>query len=405
MATPKLRFKEFDEDLEKTNLINLTMWASGGTPSKKNEDYWMGDIPLISGASMHTRKICESEVNITDLGLKKGSKLAPKNSILILVRGSMLFKKIPIGMALKDVAFNQDVKSIITKEGLNEYYFFQWLLSQENIIQNKVTSTGIGAGKLDTSELQNLEIYYPAKSEQTKIATFLSAVDTKIDELTQKHELLIDYKKGMMQQIFSQKLRFKADDGSDFEDWDDITLGEISSKSLAKNKDESISEVLTNSATQGVIKQSDYFERDIVTTSNLKGYYVVEIGDFVYNPRISSQAPVGPIKRNKQCLGVMSPLYTVFTTNKGDINYLEYFFESSIWHDYVKSVSNSGARHDRMNIKNQDFFDMPILYPCLAEQTKIANFLTAIDQKIDNVAEQIDHSKTWKKGLLQQMFV
>src|SRR5699024_5461863 len=125
-------------------------------------------------------------------------------------------------------------------------------------------------------------------------------------------------------------------------------------------------------------------ERDIVTTSNLKGYYVVEIGDFVYNPRISSQAPVGPIKRNKQCLGVMSPLYTVFTTNKGDINYLEYFFESSIWHDYVKSVSNSGARHDRMNIKNQDFFDMPILYPCLAEQTKIANFLTAIDQKIDN---------------------
>lgn len=209
----------------------------------------------------------------------------------------------------------------------------------------------------------------------------------------------------MMQQIFSQKLRFKADDGSDFEDWDDITLGEISSKSLAKNKDESISEVLTNSATQGVIKQSDYFERDIVTTSNLKGYYVVEIGDFVYNPRISSQAPVGPIKRNKQCLGVMSPLYTVFTTNKGDINYLEYFFESSIWHDYVKSVSNSGARHDRMNIKNQDFFDMPILYPCLAEQTKIANFLNSIDQKIDNVTEQIDHAKTWKKGLLQQMFV
>lgn len=264
---------------------------------------------------------------------------------------------------------------------------------------------GTGQPLVTGGLIKKISVSVPKPEEQTKVATFLSAVDTKIDELIQKHELLTDYKKGMMQQIFSQKLRFKADDGSDFEDWDDITLGEISSKSLAKNKDESISEVLTNSATQGVIKQSDYFERDIVTTSNLKGYYVVEIGDFVYNPRISSQAPVGPIKRNKQCLGVMSPLYTVFTTNKGDINYLEYFFESSIWHDYVKSVSNSGARHDRMNIKNQDFFDMPILYPCLAEQTKIANFLTAIDQKIDNVAEQIDHAKTWKKGLLQQMFV
>ena len=286
------------------------------------------------------------------------------------------------------------------------YFIYSQLTDRKylNHIEN-IQRGNANQSNITVKDLLKFNILKTKEKEQTKIATFLSAIDTKIDELTQKHELLTDYKKGMMQQIFSQKLRFKADDGSDFEDWDDITLGEISSKSLAKNKDESISEVLTNSATQGVIKQSDYFERDIVTTSNLKGYYVVEIGDFVYNPRISSQAPVGPIKRNKQCLGVMSPLYTVFTTNKGDINYLEYFFESSIWHDYVKSVSNSGARHDRMNIKNQDFFDMPILYPCLAEQTKIANFLTAIDQKIDNVAEQIDHAKTWKKGLLQQMFV
>ena len=101
----------------------------------------------------------------------------------------------------------------------------------------------------------------------------------------------------------------------------------------------------------------------------------------------------------------MSPLYTIFTVEIGNLTYLEYFFDSNFWHDYVKSVANSGARHDRMNITNKDFFEMPVLYPCFEEQTKIANFLSAIDQKMDVVSEQLTQAKTWKKGLLQQMFV
>lgn len=378
MATPKLRFKEFDEDWTALKYEDILNIKYGKDHKKLNS----GNIPVFGTGGV---------MRYVDQFLHDGE------SILIGRKGTIDSPKyVNEKFWTVDTLFYTEIKEQAVPK-----FVYQHALQVNWLKLNEAT----GVPSLNTKSINNVAINLPPLKEQTKIATFLSAVDTKIDELTQKHELLTDYKKGMMQQLFSQKLRFKADDGSYFEDWDDITLGEISSKSLAKNKDESISEVLTNSANQGVIKQSDYFERDIVTTSNLKGYYVVEIGDFVYNPRISSQAPVGPIKRNKQCLGVMSPLYTVFTTNKGDINYLEYFFESSIWHDYVKSVSNSGARHDRMNIKNQDFFDMPILYPCLAEQTKIANFLTAIDQKIDNVAEQIDHAKTWKKGLLQQMFV
>ncbi|WP_430738550.1 restriction endonuclease subunit S [Psychrobacter sp. VH5] len=389
MATPKLRFKEFDGYLEKNNLINLTLWASGGTPSKKNKDYWMGDIPLISGASMHTRKICESEFNITDLGLKKGSKLAPKNSILILVRGSMLFKKIPMGMALKDVAFNQDVKSIITKEDLNEYYFFQWLLSQENIIQNKVTSTGIGAGKLDTSELQNLEIYYPAKEEQTKIATFLSAVDTKIDELTQKHELLTEYKKGMMQQLFSQKLRFQADDGSDFEDWEYMSLHEVldyeqPTRYIVKTTDydDSFKTAVLTAGKSFILgytnEDNDIFEADnknvIIFDDFTTAYKFV---DFPFKVKSSAMKILQTKSKNYDIFYI----YSVFST----INI------------------QKGDEHKRRWISEYSQIEVPI--PSLPEQTKIANFLTAIDQKIDNVAEQIDHAKTWKKGLLQQMFV
>ncbi|MGE6481608.1 restriction endonuclease subunit S [Psychrobacter sp. 2Y5] len=396
MATPKLRFKEFDGYLEKNNLINLTLWASGGTPSKKNKDYWMGDIPLISGASMHTRKICESEFNITDLGLKKGSKLAPKNSILILVRGSMLFKKIPMGMALKDVAFNQDVKSIITKEDLNEYYFFQWLLSQENIIQNKVTSTGIGAGKLDTSELQNLEIYYPAKEEQTKIATFLSAVDTKIDELTQKHELLTEYKKGMMQQLFSQKLRFKADDGSDFEDWEESLIGNVFT-----NKSESFNPKVENNLPCIELEHLSQGTGTILGTTDSKNQKstknVFERSNVLYGklrPYLNKFA-------QPDFKGVCSTEIWVLTGIEISNNYLYQYIQSEGFSE-LTSIQ-SGSKMPRADWKTVASAVMS--YPCCEEQTKIANFLTAIDQKIDNVAEQIDHAKTWKKGLLQQMFV
>ena len=396
MATPKLRFKEFDGYLEKNNLINLTLWASGGTPSKKNKDYWMGDMPLISGASMHTRKICESEFNITDLGLKKGSKLAPKNSILILVRGSMLFKKIPMGMALKDVAFNQDVKSIITKEDLNEYYFFQWLLSQENIIQNKVTSTGIGAGKLDTSELQNLEIYYPAKEEQTKIATFLSAVDTKIDELTQKHELLTEYKKGMMQQLFSQKLRFKADDGSDFEDWEESLIGNVFT-----NKSESFNPKVENNLPCIELEHLSQGTGTILGTTDSKNQKstknVFERSNVLYGklrPYLNKFA-------QPDFKGVCSTEIWVLTGIEISNNYLYQYIQSEGFSE-LTSIQ-SGSKMPRADWKTVASAVMS--YPCCEEQTKIANFLTAIDQKIDNVAEQIDHAKTWKKGLLQQMFV
>lgn len=209
----------------------------------------------------------------------------------------------------------------------------------------------------------------------------------------------------MMQKIFCQKFRFKCENGKDYPEWETTELNEIASKVNKKNRDNSVSTVLTNSATQGIVSQQSYFEREIVTESNLTGYYVVNVGDFVYNPRISATAPVGPIKMNELSKGIMSPLYTVFRFNQGSLKFYQYFFESSVWHDYMKSVANSGARHDRMNISGADFLALPIPQPIEKEQTKIANFLSAIDDKITIKKAELDKLKTWKQGLLQQMFV
>ncbi|AMF98740.1 restriction endonuclease subunit S [Vibrio harveyi] len=421
MNVPKLRFGEFKEHVAKPKKLGqLVDMRSGNTPSKSNSKFWEGTIPWISASSMKGNVFSESEQNVTQLALENGAKLATKGSLLLLVRGSMLFNKIPVGFAGCDVTYNQDVKAINLKSGDDNSYLFHWFKANEYKLLSMVTGTGIGAGKLDSDELLSLPFHQPKPAEQQKIASFLSKVDEKIALLTEKKAKLIEYKKGVMQNLFDSKfqeqdgklvfvpptLRFKADDGRDFPNWEKIGLGKLAKKSSTKNKENNVNIVLTNSATQGIISQNDYFQKDIANQDNLNGYYVVDINDFVYNPRISVSAPVGPINRNKISQGVMSPLYTVFTvTANVSLSYLELFFKTTFWHKYMNSIANFGARHDRMNVTSKDFFNMPVPIPSDAEQQKIVSFIEVLEQRLKLTDNELEKAKEWKKGLLQQMFV
>lgn len=271
----------------------------------------------------------------------------------------------------------------------------------------EIASPG-GAGRNKTLGQQSfaeLEITLPQEAEQEKIASFLGAIANRLTQLRRKQELLQTYKRGIMQKIFSQQIRFKSDDGKPFPDWEKKKLGEIATRQIKKNLDESITRVLTNSAVQGVVDQQDYFDKDIANANNLGGYYLIEKGDYVYNPRISANAPVGPIHKNNIGLGVMSPLYTIFSFKAEKDIFYEQYFKTSLWHKYICSVANYGARHDRMNISTSDFMALPLPYPIPEEQQKIVDFLTAIDKKIEAVAQRIELTEQYQKGLLQKMFV
>lgn len=161
-------------------LGGLVSFASGGTPSKKRDDYWGGTIPWISAKTLKTENIDTSDLFITEEGLKAGSKIAPKGSILLLTRGSGLFNGIPIARVEKDVAFNQDIKCLDSYGEVENEFIFYWLLSQKDYLMAKVGVTGIGAGKFDLDFLQKLMIPIPSERERKSIVGFASSISEKI---------------------------------------------------------------------------------------------------------------------------------------------------------------------------------------------------------------------------------
>ena len=164
--------------------------------------------------------------------------------------------------------------------------------------------------------------------------------------------------------------------------------------------------MICNSAKQGLIPQREYFDKDIANSDNTAGYYIIEQNDFVYNPRKSADAPYGPISSYKYVdPGIVSPLYLCFRA-KSIINprYYEWYFKSSVWHRYIYMSGDSGARHDRVSIKDDTFFAMPIHLPSENEQRRIASFLDILESRIEKQRTLVDSLKKYKRGVIQHIF-
>ncbi|EFE12701.1 restriction endonuclease subunit S [Clostridium sp. M62/1] len=183
-------------------------------------------------------------------------------------------------------------------------------------------------------------------------------------------------------------------------------LSSVFAKNTQKNTDGRITNVICNSAKQGLIPQREYFDKNIANSDNTNGYYIIEENDFVYNPRKSADAPYGPISSYKYTeAGIVSPLYLCFRAKK-EINpaFFEWYFRSSAWHRYVYMSGDSGARHDRVSIKDDTFFAMPINIPSAHEQAQIAIFLERIEQRIEMQRALVDSLKKYKRGVVAAIF-
>ena len=187
--------------------------------------------------------------------------------------------------------------------------------------------------------------------------------------------------------------------------WIEKKLKSVSFKVIEKNLNSLYTETFTNSAQFGVVSQRDFFDKDISNSSSIKGYYVVKENDFIYNPRISNFAPVGPIKRNKLGrIGVVSPLYFVFRVHGLDYQFLETYFESSKWHHFMFLNGDTGARSDRLAIKDSILIEMLIYCPDEKTQKDIGKFFQHLDQSIALHQKKLAQTQNLKKAMLEKMF-
>lgn len=262
---------------------------------------------------------------------------------------------------------------------------------------------------LSYRELKDLVIYIPSINEQHYITDVFEEIDTYVTIGNKMLASLKKIKEASLQSMFPHegetvpKVRFKGFEG----EWEQVRLKDISTKVVEKNKSNSISVTLTNSAEYGIIDQRDFFDHDVSNIDNISGYFVVQPRDFVYNPRISALAPVGPINMNKLGYsGVMSPLYYVFRVFGINKDFLDVFFRTNMWHKYMKDNGNTGARFDRLSISDELFQEMPIYCPKdINEQKKIASYFRSIDRQIDLQTQRLKKLKQIKAACLDKMFV
>ena len=189
------------------------------------------------------------------------------------------------------------------------------------------------------------------------------------------------------------------------DEWETHRLSSYAKKITKKNKGNEISNVLCNSANLGIIPQSEYFDRDIANSENTDNYYIIEPGDFVYNPRKSVTAPYGPVNLYIGTgLGIISPLYLCFKVDNLSKEFLLHWFKGYSWHRYVYSHGDTGVRYDRVSIKDDVFLDMPISLPSICEQNIISTLLTLIDERIATQNKIIEDLKSVISSISNKLF-
>lgn len=399
---PKLRFPEFTESW-KTNSVDSFV-KRVNNPVVVEPKCMYRQI----GVRSHGKGIFHKEpVSGKSLGEKRVFWVHPKAFVVNIVFGWEQ------AVALTSDAEDGFVAShrfpmfvpVEKKTDLNFLLLF-FLRKRGKYLLGLASPGGAGRNKtLGQNDFANLDVTFPTLLEQQKIAAFVGAVDQKLEALRRKHELLQAYKRGMMQKIFSQELRFKADDGTDFPGWEIKKLRQVLTEHGEKSSGNE--KVFSVSVSKGLVDQIEHLGRSF-SAKDTGHYNLVKPGDVIYTKSPTGNFHFGIIKQsNVSSEVIVSPLYGVFTPETSDLGFvLEAYFEVAVnTSNFLKPIVQKGAKNT-INITNKTFLSGSLKLPVShVEQQKIANFLSAIDAKIDAVAEQTKKMKQFKKGLLQQMFV
>lgn len=380
---PELRFTGFEDEWKETNLGNIANIVGGGTPKTEIPEYWNGEINWYSPVEIGDRNyVYESKNKITQLGLNKSSaKILPIGTVLFTARAGIGNTAI----LKKEGATNQGFQSIIPKEGVLDTYF---IFSRTNELKRYGEIHGAGSTFVEISgkEMAKMPISIPVIKEQQKIGEFFSKLDRQIELEEQKLEKLEEQKKGYMQQIFSQKLRFKDENNNDYPEWKEQKLYEVvkylSSKRSSNNYSENImhGDYPVYDAIQEISKDVNF---------DIKEPYISILKD---------GAGVGRLNLRPGKSSVIGTMGYLLPENI-NINFLFYYLKTM---NFNKFVIGSTIPH----LYFKDYSKETIFVPKNEEeQFKIGSFFIKLDKVIENKSDKIELLKERKKGFLQRMFV
>lgn len=393
MAVPKLRFKEFLGDWSKSTLGSISEIFDGTHQTPKYVD---SGVKFVSVENIND--LYSTDKYITKDAFDADFKNKPRANDILMTRitageiGATAIVKNdePLGYYVSLALIRPN--NYCLSGYLNQYI-------STNIFKNELHKRIIHTAfpkKINLGDINDCEVSYPSKEEQTKIANFLTAGDEKISQLNEQHQLMIQYKKGVMQKIFSQEIRFKDDNGEDFGEWEERILEDVSIIIMGSSpKSENYNELgigLPLLQGNADIKNRKSCPRNFTTEITKE----CDVGDIL----MSVRAPVGYVAKamHDACIGRGIAAIRVKENNNQEFLYQYLIYMEDIWGKF-----SQGSTFDSVN--SEQIRKLSLFIPCLQEQTKIADFLTKLEDKIEKVALQLEQVKMWKKGLLQQMFV
>ncbi|WP_418187425.1 restriction endonuclease subunit S [Aliarcobacter lanthieri] len=389
---PKLRFKEFSGEWNKERFGELCGFEQGVQVDVELQTKEQSD-DLVRFIRIENYTQNSSDFRFIPKELAKKKSIDEKEIAIVRYGATAGF----IGRGFSGVLANNLFKLKPNHKLLDDEYLYHYLKSYKafHFFQSEMAGGAMPA--LSFGIVKALKLPYPSKQEQENIASFLTSVDTKIEQLTKKEQLLQQYKKGVMQKIFNQEIRFKAYDGSEFCEWEEKSLNELvefsNGKAHENDIDESGDYIVVNSkfiSSNGTVKKysnsqiAPLYKNDIVMVMSdvpngkalSKCYLIDENNKYTLNQRICSLRQT--INNNK---------FLIYLINRNKY--------------YLAFDSGVG----QTNLRKDEVLNLKLKVPCLEEQNKIANFLSSIDCKIEQTQKQLESSKEFKKALLQQMFV
>jgi type I restriction enzyme S subunit len=385
------------EDWEVEPLGSVGHWFSGGTPSMANDLFWNGEIPWVSAKDMKVARLRDSLLHVTERAIGNGTRLAPAGAVLMVVRGMILAHTLPVAVATRPVAFNQDMKALVVRGGIDSEFILLWLEANAQRILAIASEATHGTKRIPSEDLFSMRIALPRSPEQRAIAGALSDVDALIGALDQLIAKKRDLKQAAMQQLLTGQKRLPGFHG----EWEKTTLGQIGECIIGLTyKPENVVEhgllVLRSSNVQN--GQLAY-EDNVYVNLEIPEHLVTRPGDILICVRNGSRALIGKCAMiDEAAAGVtFGAFMSVYRTKHS-----RFIFHTFQAYDIQRQIhENIGATINQ--ITNKDLKAFRVKLPSEDEQTAIAEVLSDMDAELAVLEQRRDKTRALKQGMMQEL--